>query len=167
MPGDLPLFLVSAGVYLERDGKILILERAAGAMIGFWSLPSGLLDAGENPEDGARRELFEESGLRPAGPLALVAVTAFHVYGHDAIRLVYAADAADGEVRLSHEHSGAQWIEPLDYRRTHLSDAEIDRWRARDPKEATIVCSVRATFDEYLAWRARTLCGSDTQGMKT
>src|SRR5262249_17308094 len=84
MAGDLPLFLVSAGVYLERDGKILILERAAGAMIGFWSLPSGLLDAGELPEDGARRELYEEAGLRPAGPLTLIAVTGFHVYGHDA-----------------------------------------------------------------------------------
>ena len=151
--GDLPLFLVSAGVYLERDGQILILERAAGAMIGFWSLPSGLLDAGESPEDGARRELFEESGLRPAGPLTLVAVTAFHVYGHDAIRLVYAAEAAGGEVTLSHEHSGARWIAPREYRRTHLSDAEVERWRARDPKEATIVESVRATFDAYLAWR--------------
>jgi ADP-ribose pyrophosphatase YjhB (NUDIX family) len=129
---DLPLFLVSAGVYLERDGKILILERAAGALIGFWSLPGGLLDAGESPEDGARRELFEEAGLRPAGPLTLVAVTGFHVYGHDAIRLVYAGDAAHGEVRLSHEQS-----------------------RARDPKEATIVEAVRTTFDEYLAWRSR------------
>jgi 8-oxo-dGTP diphosphatase len=152
---DLPLFLVSAGVYLERDGKILILERAAGAMIGFWSLPSGLLDAGESPEDGARRELYEESGLRPAGPLALVAVTGFHVYGHDAIRLVYAADAAPGDVRLSHEHSGFQWIDPHDYRRIHLSDAEIARWRARDPKEATMVEAVRTTFDAYLTWRAR------------
>ena len=27
--------------------------------------------------------------------------------------------------------------------------------RTRDPKEATIVEAVRATFDEYLAWRAR------------
>lgn len=151
---DLPLFLVSAGVYLERDGKILILERAAGAMIGFWSLPSGLLDAGESPEDGARRELYEESGLRPAGPLTLVAVTGFHIYGHDAIRLVYAADAAPGEVRLSHEHSGFYWIDPHEYRRIHLSDAEIARWHVRDPKDAQIVEAVRATFDEYLAWRA-------------
>jgi hypothetical protein len=111
-------------VYLEREGKILILERAAGAMIGFWSLPSGLLDAGEIPEDGA-------------------------------IRLVYAAEADDGEVRLSHEHSRAEWIDPLEYRRTHLSDAEIERWRARDPREATIVEAVRTTFDEHLAWRAR------------
>jgi 8-oxo-dGTP diphosphatase len=152
---DFPLFLVSAGIYLERDGKVLILERAAGAMIGFWSMPSGLLEAGESPEDGARRELFEESGLRPAGPLTLVGVTAFHVYGHDAIRLVYAADAAEGEVRLSDEHTAWRWIDPLDYRRTHLSDAEIARWRARDPKEAEIVEAVRKTFDDYLAWRRR------------
>ena len=44
--GDLPLFLVAAGVYLERDGKILILQRATGVMIGFWTLPSGILDPG-------------------------------------------------------------------------------------------------------------------------
>ena len=152
--GDLPLFLVAAGVYLERDGKILILQRATGVMIGFWTLPSGILDLGESPADAARRELFEETGLRAAGPLTLVAVSAFHVYGHDGIRLVYAADAAEGDVRLSHEHSGAQWIDPHEYRRTHLSDAELERWRARDPKEATIVEAVRATFDDYLAWRA-------------
>ena len=155
MPGDPPLFLVSAGVYLERDGKILILERAAGAMIGFWSLPGGLLDAGESPEDCARRELFEEAGLRAAGPLTLVAVNKVHIYGRDAVRLIYAADAADGEVRLSHEHSAARWVDPLEYRRTHLSDAAVDRWRARDPKEAQIVEAVRATFDQYLAWRTR------------
>ena len=154
MPGDPPLFLVSAGVYLERDGKILILERAAGAMIGFWSLPGGLLDDGESPEDCARRELLEETGLRLAGPLTLVAVNKVFIYGRDAIRLIYAADGAGGEVRLSHEHSAARWIAPLEYRRTHLSDAEIERWRARDPKEAQLVEAVRATFDQYLAWRA-------------
>jgi 8-oxo-dGTP pyrophosphatase MutT (NUDIX family) len=155
---DLPLFLVSAGVYLERAGTILILERAVGVMIGFWSLPSGLVEPGETPEDAARRELFEEAGLRPAGPLTLIGVSTFHIYGHHAIRLVYAADAADGEVRLSHEHTGARWIDPQEYRRTHLSDAEIARWRARDPNDGDIVAAVRATFDDYLAWRAARPC---------
>jgi 8-oxo-dGTP pyrophosphatase MutT (NUDIX family) len=88
MAYDPPLFLVSAGVYLEHKGKILILERAAGAVIGFWSLPGGLLDDGESPEDCARRELFEEAGLRLAGPLTLVAVNKVPIYGRDAIRLI-------------------------------------------------------------------------------
>lgn len=152
---DLPLFLVSAGVHLERGGKILILERAAGAMVGFWSMPSGLLDAGEAPEAAARRELFEETGLHAAGPLTLVGVTIVHIYGHDAIRIVYAADAAEGDVRLSHEHSGFEWIDPLEYRRTHLADEAIARWRVRDPEDAAIIEALRVTFDEYLAWRAR------------
>jgi 8-oxo-dGTP pyrophosphatase MutT (NUDIX family) len=151
----LPLFLVSAGIHVDRDGRILILERAAGAMVGFWSMPSGLLDAGETPEAAARRELYEESGLRCAGPLTLIGVSTLHVYGHHAIRLVYAADAADGDVRLSHEHSAYAWIDPCEYRRTHLGDDAIARWRARDPKEGAIVEAVRTTFDEYLAWRAR------------
>jgi 8-oxo-dGTP diphosphatase len=151
---DVPLFLVAAGVYLERDGKILVIQRATGVLVGFWTIPGGILDRGESPADAARRELFEETGLRTAGPLTLIAVTAFPVYGHDAIRLVYAADAAEGDVRLSHEHSGARWIDPHEYRRTHLSDAEVERWRARDPKDAMIVQAVRAIFDDYLAWRA-------------
>ena len=153
MAYDPPLFLVSAGVYLERDGKILILERAAGAMIGLWSLPGGLLDDEESPEDCARRELFEESGLGLAGPLTLVAANKVHIYGRDAIRLIYAGEAAEGDGRLSHEHSAARWVDPLEHRRVHLSDAEIERWRARDPKDAQIVEAVRATFDQYLAWR--------------
>ena len=152
---ELPLFLVSAGVHLDRGGTILILERAVGAMVGFWSMPSGLCDAGEAPEAAARRELYEETGLRPASRLTLEGVTSFHVYGHDAIRLVYAADAADGDVRLSHEHTAYQWIDPAEYRRTHLADDAVARWRARDPKEGAIVEAVRATYDEYLAWRAR------------
>src|ERR1700716_399419 len=36
---------------------------------GAWSIPKGEIDAGENPEDVARREFFEELGSAAAGPL--------------------------------------------------------------------------------------------------
>lgn len=152
----LALFLVAAGVYAQRDGKILLLERAAGAMIGFWSMAGGLVDAGETPETAVRRELYEETGLRPTGPLTLIGTNAMHVYGHDCIRLVYAADCAEGDVVLSHEHSAAQWMDPLEYRTAHLGDEQVAAWRARSEAEGKIVEAVRATFDDYLAWRART-----------
>jgi ADP-ribose pyrophosphatase YjhB (NUDIX family) len=98
--GGLPLFLISAGVNLERDGRILVLKRAAGALVGFWGIPSGLMEHGETPEQAARRELFEEAGLA-AGPLTLVGVTTMEIYGHHCIRLLYTGAAAAGEVRLS------------------------------------------------------------------
>jgi predicted NUDIX family NTP pyrophosphohydrolase len=36
---------------------------------GAWSIPKGEIGAGENPEDVARREFFEELGSAPPGPL--------------------------------------------------------------------------------------------------
>lgn len=48
-----------AGVYAMRGSEILILERAAGMMLGFWSIPGGHVDPGETPQQAAVRELFE------------------------------------------------------------------------------------------------------------
>src|SRR5215813_9247740 len=45
-----------AGVYAMRDGHILMLERASGMMIGFWSVPGGHVDPGETPQEAAVRE---------------------------------------------------------------------------------------------------------------
>jgi 8-oxo-dGTP pyrophosphatase MutT (NUDIX family) len=56
-----------------RGGQILLLERAREMIIGFWSVPGGIVDPGENPPEAAARELFEEAGLTPTGPLWLVA----------------------------------------------------------------------------------------------
>lgn len=41
---------------------------------GAWSIPKGEIDAGENPEDVARREFAEELGGAPAGPLRSLGV---------------------------------------------------------------------------------------------
>ena len=58
-----------AGVYAMRDGYILMLERARGMMIGFWSVPGGHVEPGETPQEAAARELFEEAGLNPHRPV--------------------------------------------------------------------------------------------------
>jgi predicted NUDIX family NTP pyrophosphohydrolase len=36
---------------------------------GAWSIPKGLIERGETPEQAARREFAEELGTAPAGPL--------------------------------------------------------------------------------------------------
>jgi mutator protein MutT len=51
-----------------RDGRVLIVRRAAGSTGGgAWCLPGGKIDYGETVEQGAARELAEETGLRATG----------------------------------------------------------------------------------------------------
>lgn len=51
-------------VALTRAGKIPIVRQYRPALEAYaWELPAGLVDAGEDPADGCRRELLEETGL--------------------------------------------------------------------------------------------------------
>ncbi|MBB5352383.1 8-oxo-dGTP diphosphatase [Haloferula luteola] len=47
----------------EDDIKVLLIQRGLEPFRGQWALPGGFLRTGESPDDGARRELREETGL--------------------------------------------------------------------------------------------------------
>jgi hypothetical protein len=70
----------------------------------------------------------------------------------DLLSLRYACQCDAGDVRLSHEHSGWRWIEPATYRATHLSDAEVERWRLMSHDDAFNVLSNRDGLDVFLHW---------------
>ena len=55
---------IVAGAVVAHDGKVLLCRRAIEPRAGFWTLPAGFLEAHEQPEDGARREAFEEATAR-------------------------------------------------------------------------------------------------------
>ncbi len=60
--GSRPLFSPGANVLVTDEHHRLLLLRHAGT--GRWTLPGGGLEPGESFEACARRELFEETGLR-------------------------------------------------------------------------------------------------------
>lgn len=54
---------VGASIAVIRDGRVLLAARANEPMRGVWTLPGGLVEAGETLAEAALRELSEEVGL--------------------------------------------------------------------------------------------------------
>lgn len=53
-----------AGAVVEHEGKVLLCRRAIAPQIGMWTLPAGYMELNETPEEGAKREAWEEARVR-------------------------------------------------------------------------------------------------------
>jgi mutator protein MutT len=54
---------LGVGALIFEDANLLLVERAKEPLKGYWSLPGGIVEAGEKLEDAIRREVLEETGL--------------------------------------------------------------------------------------------------------
>ncbi len=50
--------------HIIRGKKLLLKKATRGISVGKWNAPGGKLEPGEAPEECAKREVFEETGLR-------------------------------------------------------------------------------------------------------
>lgn len=55
--------MLGVGALILHRGRILLVERARAPQKGSWSIPGGVLEAGETLKEGLRREVREETGL--------------------------------------------------------------------------------------------------------
>src|SRR5918994_233430 len=98
--------LVSGILPVREDGCMLLLQRPTGT----WEPPAGRLSGGEGFEDGAERELYEETGLLVA-PQRILATWVGEAPSSNLLAAVtYIARTRDEEVNLSHEHLGYRWV---------------------------------------------------------
>lgn len=92
-----------AGAIVEHRGEILLIRRSIEPFLGDWDIPGGFVEFGEHPEDGARREVFEETGL----DLALVALLGMwmdtyekaEMYPQSSLNIFYLATIPDSQER--------------------------------------------------------------------
>jgi 8-oxo-dGTP diphosphatase len=89
--------------FTPREVRMCLQQRiATGFLDGFWSYPGGRVELGESPQDTARREAWEEVGVRPL-QLRLVAALTFATGAGAAtgINFVYACHRWEGAVQQS------------------------------------------------------------------
>jgi 8-oxo-dGTP pyrophosphatase MutT (NUDIX family) len=102
---------------LAEGWKVLVLQRADHTRCpGAWESVHGNIDEGELPENAARRELKEETGLE-LSRLYNVTVNPFYLHKYGAVQLaiVFAAFVAEpAEVKLGVEHQKYEWLSPED-----------------------------------------------------
>ena len=147
-------YAIAAFTYVVRDGKVLMMKRTSQLGRGLWSPPGGVKEHGESPEEAARRELFEETGLVATRPLDLVAVTPLHLAEMDWIHCWYACQSTEGEVVIDFEHSAYRWMDPLVYRERSYNDDVMKALQAH-PVDLANVTAFRGAYDAFLAWLER------------
>jgi 8-oxo-dGTP diphosphatase len=90
---------VAIAALIMRDNEVLLARRINEPGKGLWTLPAGFMDAGENPEEAARRECLEETGLDvKISSLFTLINGREHPRGSD-ILLVYKAQIQSGELQ--------------------------------------------------------------------
>jgi len=150
-PLELDRYALSTVVYAARpDGHVLLLKRAEGtALAGQFFPPGGLVDQGEEPWVAVERELFEEAGLRPIGPVTMVGCYRMFIYGRDMLQLSFRCDV-DGDVTLSDEHTDSMWVAPTDMAAFLTPDGRAAIADGNEQVER-LLASIAGDLDRYIS----------------
>jgi 8-oxo-dGTP diphosphatase len=112
-----PFLAVSAAIL--RDGKVLVVRRARKPALKLYTLPGGVVEAGETLAEAVKREVREETAL-DVEPVALAGhreVIARDAQGRTKrhfVILSFACRWLAGELALNEELDDARWLKPAE-----------------------------------------------------
>jgi len=108
-------YVIVVGAIVEKDGKILLVQEKQPRAYGLWNTPAGWLESGENPIDGAIREVKEETGLeiKINGLLGIYIGRSIHDPNLTVNKIVFRASLIGGELKIpKDELLDIKWFEP-------------------------------------------------------
>jgi 8-oxo-dGTP diphosphatase len=124
-------FRLAVKGFVAKDGEVLLLRRRKNDSHkpDTWDIPGGRLELGEDPFEGLKREVMEETGLRVAVEIPLNVHHFVRDDGQKITMIIFLCSPLEHEVKLSQEHTEFLWANMEEEREKFpewLSDALVN-----------------------------------------
>ncbi len=122
-------FFFSTKALILKNNKFLAMYTIDNG-VKYWDLPGGRMEFGETAEDTLTREIREELGVE-IRPIKLIDTwnykrdESFQITG-----VIYHSEIITGEIRISEEHDGYEWIDINDIGKTFNRGIFVERMRS-------------------------------------
>lgn len=118
--------IVGVGVVLVRDGKILLEKRKNEPGQGKWSVPGGIVELGETPEQTAIREMLEETGLAVSNPEPIDIINQVTLDEHGKVEyhfviIDYFVKLHGGSLQAASDAAELEWVAFCDVEKRDLT----------------------------------------------
>ncbi len=118
------------GALILRRGRIVLVERGREPLRGYWSLPGGVVEAGERLEEAIRREVREETGL-DVEPLGVFEV--FERISRDSrgrpeyhyVLIDYLCRLRGGKLKPADDVASARWVSPAELNSFQITEGTL------------------------------------------
>jgi 8-oxo-dGTP diphosphatase len=112
---------VGVGAVVLRNGRVLLVRRGDEPARGLWAIPGGGLKLGETLQQGAEREILEETGIVIRAGAPVFTCDSLERDGDGCVRFHYvivdmSADYVSGDARAADDALEARWVSPAEIR---------------------------------------------------
>ncbi|HEY4687369.1 MAG TPA: NUDIX hydrolase [Candidatus Subteraquimicrobiales bacterium] len=126
----------TASAVIEDGNRVLLCRRNIEPRKNYWDLPGGFLEAGEHPEEGAKREIKEELEVE----IDILDTLGIFMDSYESseslstLNIYYLAKIKSGKLRMASEINEIKWFDRdnLPKEMAFKSNTEaLSAWRAR------------------------------------
>jgi len=107
--------VIGVGAVIICDGRILLEKRGNEPGKGKWSVPGGIVELGESPEQAVVREVQEETGLRVRKPILIDVVNNLTMdetgkIKYDFVIIDYLVAVEGGDAKAASDAEELNWV---------------------------------------------------------